>query len=210
MLFCERIEQLRTDGDLALAYEIPNAFLTAQDEKNFNCYNTILLELLSVLATVLEFGPLLRHRKVLFITDCLALVAIFHNRRVPNGKNAAYALQALLEAAEEWHITLKVSTKPLPFPIPSNLPSLLQLKWKKRRSCTWTTAADILSHAAYLDLPLKMMPNLSFSVLQFPKPLKESISRASTSQPEDFACLRGLIQTHWREQGWTRGPWQFL
>ena len=102
--------------ELALAYEIPNAFLTTQDEKNFNCYNTILLELLSVLATVLEFGPLLRHRKVLFITDCLALVAIFHNRRVPNGKNAAYALQALLEAAEEWHITLKVSTNPC-FPL---------------------------------------------------------------------------------------------
>ena len=96
--------------DLALAYEIPNSFLTAQDEKNFNCYNTILLELLSVLATVLELGPLLQHRKVLFVTDCLALVAIFHNRRVPNGKNAAYALQALLEAAEEWHITIKVST----------------------------------------------------------------------------------------------------
>ena len=100
--------------DLALAYEIPNAFLNAQDEKNLNCYNTILLELLSILAVVLEFGPLLQHRKILFVTDCLNLVTIVQNKRVPNGRNAAYALQTLVEAAEEWHITIKVSAFPHP------------------------------------------------------------------------------------------------
>ena len=143
------------------------------------------LELLSVLATIVEFGPLLRDRTVLFVTDSLSLVTIMLNGRVPHGKNAAYALQTLLEAAAEWRITVR-------------------LKWKRRNSCPWTKAADTLSHADYHGLPLNLMPGLSFSKLQFPDPISSAISRASSDKPEDFACLRDLVKAHWARQNWNR------
>ena len=176
--------------DIALSYALPYIFLTAKDSVNYNHHNTILLELLSILATVLELGPILSGRSIMFVTDSLSLVAVMRNNRVPDGTNAALALQTLLELTVEAQISLRV-------------------KWKRRNSCTWTTAADTLSHAAFTSLPLQRMPNLACRKLPFPEPLQHTLMQAALNPPNGFPALKQRTEDFWRAKNWHQRLWAY-
>ena len=176
--------------DIALSYLLPLVFLTTKDETNFNYHNSILLELLSILATVIELGPVLTGRTILFVTDSLSLVRVMQKRRVPKGRNAAHALQTLWETALEAQITVRV-------------------KWKRRNSCSWTTAADALSHANFEALPKRKMPGLTCHKLQFPRPVFETLRQAAENPPFGFPCLKDRTQEHWKSHGWALRHWKY-
>ena len=177
--------------DIALAYEIPHCFLEAFDmERKCNAANSMLLELLSLLATVTDLGPELTGKTVMFVTDSLSLTWIMDNGRVPNSPNVGYALQALLEAAREIQTTIKV-------------------KWKARRSCTWTSAADDLSHAHFFKLPRDKMPGVICKELKLPPPLLGSLLQAALQPDQGLADLRDNIKNHWMSLGWCQRFWAF-
>ena len=179
-------------ADIALAYEIPHHFLQAHDtEHKRNCSNSMLLELLSILALVVDLGPELTGRSILFVTDSLSLTTIIHNRRVPDSINVNFALQTLLEATLEAQITLR-------------------LKWKPRRSCMWTTAADDLSHAHFYKLPTAVSPDTHCKALRLPRPVLHTLLQAATIPGTGFPTLRNNVIDYWNSLGWCTRFWSKL
>ena len=178
-----------SESDLALAYPIPRCFLEASDEKGPNKNNTMLLELLAILTVLVEWGPLLRGRTVICVTDSLNLNIIMRNGRSPKGSNTCLALQAFYELAAEVETSISV-------------------QWKRRRSCTWTRAADDLSHADFHKLPFDQMSNPVCKTLSLPEPIGATLGRATFSQTEGFPDLRRRIQQDWKRKGWCKGLWQ--
>ena len=178
--------------DIALAYEIPHSFLDTFDTmKKCNASNSMLLELLCLLATVVDLGPELTGRSIMFITDSLTLTTIMDNERVPDSPNVNFALQTLKEAAFEIQTSLRV-------------------KWKPRRSCTWTKAADDLSHAHFHKLPKNMMPGVACSKLPLPQPILTSLLQAAMHPHQGLPTLRDAVIKHWKTLGWCQRFWAHL
>ena len=178
-------------SDIALSYELPSLFLESLDTRGkYNFHNSMLLELLSLLALVTELGPELSGRSVLFVTDSLSLVTLMHNHRVPDGPNTMYALQTLQEAAREIRTEIRVH-------------------WKRRRSCLWTKAADDLSHAHHHKLPWKKMPGASFKELFFPPPIQQALLEAAFDPASGFPSLRDKVKNYWNELGWCTRFWHY-
>ena len=175
--------------DLALAYALPRAFLEAEDDRDRNCCNTMLLELLCVLVIIVEWGPLLRSKSLLFISDSLNLDVIMRNGRTPKGANTNFALQAVYELAAELEATVS-------------------LQWKRRKSCTWTIAADDLSHADFHKLPRHLMRDPAEKELQLPNPIRSVLLDAASNKDEGFPDLRRRIQQDWKAKGWCRNLWK--
>ena len=179
------------ERDIALAYEIPHSFLAALDtERKCNASNSMLLELLCVLATVVDLGPVLTGKTIMFVTDSLALTLIMNNGRVPDSPNVNFALQTLLEAAREIQTTVKV-------------------KWKPRRSCTWTSAADDLSHAHFYKLPRNKMPGVLCKKLKLPPPVLRSLLQAAFRPDQGLPTLRDSVKDYWMSFGWCKRFWAF-
>ena len=178
--------------DIALAYEIPHSFLNTFDtKKKCNAANSMLLELLCLLATVVDLGPELSGRSVMFITDSLTLATIWDNGRVPDSPNVNFVLQTLQEAAMEVQTSLRV-------------------KWRPRRSCTWTRAADDLSHAHFHKLPRHMMPGVICSKLTMPQPIRTSLLLAALHPHQGLPTLRDAVIGYWETLGWCQRFWAHL
>ena len=176
------------DADLALSYLLPKAFLTAKDEKDKNAANSFLLEMLCILALLLDLGPALTNRSILFTTDSLGLVTTMRNGRNPKGTNACFSLQTLREAASELGIQIRI-------------------KWKPRRSCPWTKAADDLSHADPSKISPSLTRDLQFRKLDLPGPLLETLLDAAENPATAFSHLRARTKTDWLAKGWCTHAW---
>ena len=174
--------------DLALSYRLPRSFLEAWDEKGPNKNNTMLLELLCPITLLVEWGPLLRGRTVIFITDSLNLAILVEKGRVPKGANTCFALQALYELAQQMGIRMSI-------------------QWRRRKSCTWTTAADDLSHADFHKLPFHLMNNTKYQIMELPKPIQRTLDEATEDKTTGFPDLRRLIQQDWKRKGWCKEMW---
>ena len=174
--------------DLALSYRLPRSFLEAWDEKGPNKNNTMLLELLCPITLLVEWGPLLRGRTVIFITDSLNLAILVEKGRVPKGANTCFALQALYELAQQMSIRMSI-------------------QWRRRKSCTWTTAADDLSHADFHKLPFHLMNNTKYQIMELPKPIQRTLDEATEDKTTGFPDLRRLIQQDWKRKGWCKEMW---
>lgn len=174
--------------DIAFAYPLPKPFLRMKDRRGLNGNNTILLELLAVLVTVLEFGPAFSNKSVLFTTDSLNLVVVMNNHREPHGFYTNLALQALLEAAYEANIEIR-------------------MRFKERNSCPLTSAADALTHANFHLLPTDLLHNVRCRTLPLPDSIHLTLHEASLQVGAGFPLLRDRIRKEWSTRNWNKHLW---
>ena len=177
-------------SDIALSYVLPTSFLKASDAKTSNSANSYLLEMLCMLAFFLEFGPAIANRSVLFVTDSLGLTTTVRNGRNPKGTNACYALQTMKEAANELNAEMRV-------------------KWKPRRSCPWTRAADDLSHADFTKMPTNLTTDLQCRELTLPGPLLDTLLDAVHNPLTAFSKLRDRTKKDWLTKEWCNHAWAY-
>ena len=117
----------------AVSFPVPIEFLKSKDDKTYNYGNTQLIEGLAILASIIRFPNTFKGKTVNFYTDSLSLVAAYKKGRT-SGLYKAYLLRTLNVVADL-------------------LQCKLHITWQRRRSDSYTAAADDLTHQQFEGVP---------------------------------------------------------
>ena len=159
----------------AVSWPLPMEFLEAEDDIGANHHNTILLEALAILATIIRFPATFQNTKVIFYTDSLSFAAVYKSRN-PRGRYVAHTTKCILQAAAALRCDLHV-------------------KWKRRRSCAFTRAADTLTHQDFQETP----ENIQYRrVEKLPEPILKTLCESVTFPSNKFNKMFNKIVKYWK------------